>query len=109
MEMFDRTIKPALLIAASYGLWLGVLAVRRMRGKESTLLRFHIEHVRGFPHGASTSENKDRSVFRRKAGYFPRDGYMFVSVKDHLHAMGVTETDEFLRIRQAVHLFIGES
>ncbi|MGZ8463454.1 MAG: stage II sporulation protein M [Candidatus Deferrimicrobiaceae bacterium] len=36
---------PALLIAASYGLWLGVLAVRRMRGKESTLLRFHIEHA----------------------------------------------------------------
>lgn len=35
---------PALLIAASYGLWLGVMAVRRMRGKESTLLRFHIEH-----------------------------------------------------------------
>ena len=36
---------PALLIAASYGLWLGVMAVRRMRGKESTLLRFHIEHA----------------------------------------------------------------
>jgi stage II sporulation protein M len=36
---------PALLIAASYGLWLGVLVVRRMRGKESTLLRFHIEHA----------------------------------------------------------------
>ena len=35
---------PALLIAASYGLWLGVTVVRRMRGKESTLLRFHIEH-----------------------------------------------------------------
>ena len=35
---------PALLIAASYGLWLGVMAVRKMRGKESTLLRFHIEH-----------------------------------------------------------------
>ena len=35
---------PALLIAASYGLWLGVMAVRRMRGKESTLLRFQIEH-----------------------------------------------------------------
>ena len=30
---------PALLIAASYGLWLGVTAVRRMRGKESALLR----------------------------------------------------------------------
>jgi len=36
---------PALLIAASYGLWLGLTAVRRMRGKESTLLRFHIEHA----------------------------------------------------------------
>jgi stage II sporulation protein M len=36
---------PALLIAASYGLWLGVMAVRRMRGKESTLLRVHIEHA----------------------------------------------------------------
>ena len=36
---------PALLIAASYGLWLGVIAVRRRRGKGSTLLRFHIEHA----------------------------------------------------------------
>ncbi len=36
---------PALLIAASYGLWLGVTVVRRMRGKESTLLRTHIEHA----------------------------------------------------------------
>ena len=36
---------PALLIAASYGLWLGVMAVRRMRGMESTLLRVHIEHA----------------------------------------------------------------
>jgi len=36
---------PALLIAASYGLWLGVMAIRRMRVKESTLLRFHIEHA----------------------------------------------------------------
>ena len=36
---------PALLIAASYGLWLGVTVVRRMRGKESTPLRFHIEHA----------------------------------------------------------------
>jgi stage II sporulation protein M len=35
---------PALLIAASYGLWLGVMAVRRMRGKESGLLRVQIEH-----------------------------------------------------------------
>jgi stage II sporulation protein M len=36
---------PALLIAASYGLWLGVKVVRRMRGKESTSLRVHIEHA----------------------------------------------------------------
>jgi Stage II sporulation protein M len=36
---------PALLIAASYGLWLGVTVVQKMRGKESTLLRFHIEHA----------------------------------------------------------------
>ena len=36
---------PALLIAASYGLWLGVTALRKMRGKESTLLRVNIEHA----------------------------------------------------------------
>jgi hypothetical protein len=36
---------PALLIAASYGLWLGVTVFRRIRGKESILLRFHIEHA----------------------------------------------------------------
>ncbi len=36
---------PAPLIAASYGLWLGVTAVRRMRGKESTPLGIHIEHA----------------------------------------------------------------
>lgn len=36
---------PALLIAASYGLWLGVMVVRRMRGKESGLLRVQIEHA----------------------------------------------------------------
>jgi len=36
---------PALLIAASYGLWLGVTVVRKMRGKESTLLRIPIEHA----------------------------------------------------------------
>ena len=36
---------PSLLIAASYGLWLGVTVVRRMRGKESALLRFHIGHA----------------------------------------------------------------
>ena len=36
---------PALLIAASYGLWLGVTFIRRMRGRESTPIRFHIEHA----------------------------------------------------------------
>ncbi|HWS16265.1 MAG TPA: stage II sporulation protein M [Candidatus Methylomirabilis sp.] len=36
---------PALLIAASYGLWLGVMVVRRMRDKEDTPIRFHIEHA----------------------------------------------------------------
>jgi stage II sporulation protein M len=36
---------PALLIAASYGLWLGVMVVRRVRGKESTLLRVQLEHA----------------------------------------------------------------
>jgi stage II sporulation protein M len=35
---------PALLIAASYGLWLGVTVVRKIRGKESTL-RFNIEYA----------------------------------------------------------------
>ena len=36
---------PALLIAASYGLWLGVMVVRRMWGKESTPLRVQLEHA----------------------------------------------------------------
>jgi stage II sporulation protein M len=36
---------PALLIAASYGLWLGVMVVRRMRGKGGALLRSNIEHA----------------------------------------------------------------
>ena len=36
---------PALLIAASYGLWLGVMVVRRMRGKESTPLGSNLEHA----------------------------------------------------------------
>lgn len=36
---------PALLIAASYGLWLGVTFVRRIRGREGTPIRFHIEHA----------------------------------------------------------------
>ena len=33
---------PALLIAVSYGLWLGVMAIRQIRGKEDTLFRYHI-------------------------------------------------------------------
>jgi stage II sporulation protein M len=36
---------PALLIAASYGLWLGVVVVRRMRGKEPTPLKPLLEHA----------------------------------------------------------------
>jgi stage II sporulation protein M len=36
---------PALLIAASYGLWLGVTVVRRMRGKEATPLKTHMAHA----------------------------------------------------------------
>jgi len=36
---------PALLVAASYGLWLGVMVVRRMRGKESPPLKNHMEHA----------------------------------------------------------------
>lgn len=36
---------PALLIAASYGLWLGVTVVRRMRGKEPAPLKPSLEHV----------------------------------------------------------------
>lgn len=36
---------PALLLAASYGLWLGVTFIRRIRGRESTPIRFHIEHA----------------------------------------------------------------
>ncbi len=36
---------PALLIAASYGLWLGVMGFRRMRGKEDTPLKFHIGYA----------------------------------------------------------------
>ena len=36
---------PALLIAASYGLWLGVMVVRRMRGKEDTPIKIHMEHA----------------------------------------------------------------
>jgi hypothetical protein len=42
-------------------------------------------------------------------GDFPRDGYVFVAVKDYLHAMGVTEADEFLCIPQTVHVLIGET
>ena len=36
---------PGLLIAASYGLWLGVMVVRKMRGKENILIRVGIEHA----------------------------------------------------------------
>jgi len=36
---------PALLVAASYGLWLGVMVVRRMRGKEGTPLKTQMEHA----------------------------------------------------------------
>jgi stage II sporulation protein M len=36
---------PALLVAASYGVWLGGIAVRKWRGKEDTLLRFPLEHA----------------------------------------------------------------
>ena len=36
---------PALLISAAYGLWLGVIAFRRMRGMESTPIRFHLGHT----------------------------------------------------------------
>ncbi len=36
---------PALLIATSYGLWLGVMVVRRIRGKDSTLIRVRMEHA----------------------------------------------------------------
>lgn len=36
---------PALLIAASYGLWLGVMVVRRWRGMGSPLLRTQVEHA----------------------------------------------------------------
>jgi len=32
-------------VKTSYGLWLGVTVIRRMRGKESTRLRIHIEHA----------------------------------------------------------------
>ena len=36
---------PALLIAASYGLWLGMAVIRRMRGEESTSIRSHVGHA----------------------------------------------------------------
>jgi stage II sporulation protein M len=36
---------PALLIAASYGLWLGVNVVRRIRRKDSTPLQPRLEHA----------------------------------------------------------------
>jgi stage II sporulation protein M len=36
---------PALLFTASYGLWLGILAVRRIRGKEDAPLRGPLNHA----------------------------------------------------------------
>ncbi len=36
---------PAHLFAAAYGLWLGATVIRRVRRKEETPLRFHIEHA----------------------------------------------------------------
>lgn len=36
---------PALLLSASYGLWLGGVVVRRMRGRESSPLVFHMAHA----------------------------------------------------------------
>ena len=67
------------------------------------------DSIRVFPHGTSTPENQDRSVFQQLVGYFSRDGNVFVAVKDYLYAVGVTEADEFLRIRQPVHMLIGET
>ncbi len=36
---------PALLFSAGYGLWLGVMLIRRIRGKENGPLRHYIEHA----------------------------------------------------------------
>jgi stage II sporulation protein M len=36
---------PALLFTASYGLWLGILAVRRARGREETPLRVQVNRA----------------------------------------------------------------
>lgn len=36
---------PGLLVAGSYGLWLGVTVIRRIRGKEEASLRFHMQHA----------------------------------------------------------------
>ena len=36
---------PALLIAASYGLWLGMIVLRRIRGMESTSIRSKVKHA----------------------------------------------------------------
>jgi len=36
---------PAILLAASYGLWLGVMVLRRWRGGGDTLLRYHVAHA----------------------------------------------------------------
>jgi len=36
---------PSIFLAANCGLWLGMMAIRRIRGQESTPLRFHIGHA----------------------------------------------------------------
>jgi stage II sporulation protein M len=36
---------PALLFTASYGLWLGILAIRRIRGQENAPLRVPVNHA----------------------------------------------------------------
>jgi stage II sporulation protein M len=36
---------PALLFTASYGLWLGILAIRRIRGKEDAPLKGPVNHA----------------------------------------------------------------
>jgi stage II sporulation protein M len=36
---------PALLFTASYGLWLGIMAIRRARGRDEAPLRVHVNHA----------------------------------------------------------------
>jgi len=36
---------PALLFTASYGLWLGIMTFRRVRGREEAPLRVHVNHA----------------------------------------------------------------